>query len=63
MFVKKWKPKVASLVKINYNKSDVLLTDTVKILFELHIIIDMLSFLKTYRIIEIVKMRLKYIRS
>ena len=40
MFVKKWKPKVASVVKINYNKSDVLLTDTVKILLELHIIID-----------------------
>ena len=40
MFVKKWKPKVASLVKINYNKSDVLLTDTVKILYGLHIIID-----------------------
>ena len=27
------------IVKINY-KSDVLLTDTVKILFELHIVID-----------------------
>ena len=40
MFVKKWKPKVASLVKINYNKSDGLLTDTVKILYELHIITD-----------------------
>ena len=40
MFVKKWKPRVASLVKINYNKSDVLLNDKVKILHELHIIID-----------------------
>ena len=40
MFGKKWKAKVASVVKINYNKSDVLLTDTVKILLELHIIID-----------------------
>ena len=57
MFVKKWKPKVASLEKINYNKSDGLLTDTVKILYELHIIIDVKSFLKTYRITEIVKMR------
>ena len=44
MFVKKWKPKVASVVKINYNKSDVLLTDTVKILLELHIIIDIVIF-------------------
>ena len=61
--MKKWKHKVASSVKINYNKSDVLLTDTVKILFELHIIIDMLSFLKTYRITDIVKMRLKCVRS
>ena len=61
--MKKWKPKVASSVKINYNKSDVLLTDTVKILFELHIIIDMLSFLKTYRITDMVKMRLKCVRS
>ena len=40
MFVKKWKLKVASSMKINYNKSDVLLTDTVKILYELHIITD-----------------------
>ena len=62
MFVKKRKPKVASLEKINYNKSVGLLTDTVKILYELHIIIDVQSFLKTYRITEIVKMRLKYIR-
>ena len=61
--MKKWKPKVTSSVKINYNKSDVLLTDTVKILFELHIIIDMLSFLKTYRITDMVKMRLKCVRS
>ena len=30
----------ASSMKINYNKSDILLTDTVKILYELHIIID-----------------------
>ena len=34
-------------MKINYNKSDVLLTDAVKILYELHIIIDVQSFLKT----------------
>ena len=40
MFVKKWKRKVASLVKINYNKPDGLLTDTVKILYEFYIIID-----------------------
>ena len=40
MFVKKLKPKVTSLVKINYNKQDALLTDTVKIACELHIIID-----------------------
>ena len=40
MFVKKWKPKVASLVKINCNNSDGLSNDTVKILYELYIIID-----------------------
>ena len=40
MFVKKWKRKVASLVKTNCNKPDGLLTDTVKILYELNIIID-----------------------
>ena len=40
MFVKKWKRKVASLVKTNYNKPDGLLTDIVKTLYELHIIID-----------------------
>ena len=59
----KWKPKVASLMKINYNKSDVLLTDAIKILFDLQIIIDILSFLKTYRVTDIVKMRLKCILS
>ena len=36
---KKTKTLFASLVKVSY-KSDFLLTDTVKILFELHIIID-----------------------
>ena len=39
MFVKKWKRKVASLVKTNYNKPDGLLTETVTTLYELHIII------------------------
>ena len=38
MLVKK--RKVASLVKRNCNKLDGLLTDTVKILYEFHIIID-----------------------
>ena len=50
-------------MKTNYNKPDGLLTDIGKTLCELQIIIDVQSFLKTYRITEIVKMRLKYIRS
>ena len=39
MFEQKWKRTVVSLVKTNYNKPDGLLTDTVKTLHELHIII------------------------